>query len=456
MGRYNFAPQRVHQAATRLLQVRSAARGGPSQPPPPWYTVIGNLPPSERLVRPPLQPARRKGRKASKLFQPVNLKYEEDQLRLDFFGDHPWELARPRQIVEDDGKDYQKFDWSQLDQPTKQIDGESVVQRQAWLMGLVRHEIDYLATPNMREYYKLHKDEEVIKELQELHLLFKNDYAVDLQINETNEADHPDPNAHWPISVYLTYHPQHPHQIKDAQKHLNQFLAKQGLDLSTINKRSFSASFPHSDAVAQTLRNSDLAAIGKQYNIDITLEPEVTVKPFAEEPFDVQPFSFSFYRNATKNIPALLNHLATLLDVKTSNILSPPLPTTEPDTYPAYTKLGAYDKARKEFYEVRHQQDIERRVAREEALWTGAEFGPSPLDIGMQLEDQKYEEWRDWATKEITAIRQLSGSSGSALDQDALLDPQADDINAALDEVEPSVPGSKRGQTAQGGALVHP
>ena len=74
----------------------------------------------------------------------------------------------------------------------------------------------------------------------------------------------------------------------------------------------------------------------------------------------------------------------------------------------------------------------------------------------MQLEDQKYEEWRDWATKEITAIRQLSGSSGSALDQDALLDPQADDINAALDEVEPSVPGSKRGQTAQGGALVHP
>lgn len=137
MGRYNFAPQRVHQAATRLLQVRSAARGGPSQPPPPWYTVIGNLPPSERLVRPPLQPARRKGRKASKLFQPVNLKYEEDQLRLDFFGDHPWELARPRQIVEDDGKDYQKFDWSQLDQPTKQIDGERCIHLPTYLTSTV-------------------------------------------------------------------------------------------------------------------------------------------------------------------------------------------------------------------------------------------------------------------------------------------------------------------------------
>jgi len=125
MGRYNFAPQRVHQAATRLLQARETGRGTiASQPPPPWYTVIGNLPPSERLVRPPLQPAQRKGRKASKLFQPVKLQYPEDQLRLDFFGDHPWELARPRQILEDDGKDYQKFDWSQLDQPTKQVDGE--------------------------------------------------------------------------------------------------------------------------------------------------------------------------------------------------------------------------------------------------------------------------------------------------------------------------------------------
>ena len=123
MGRYNFAPQRVHQAATRLLQAR-VARGATDAHPPPWYSIIGDLPPSERLVRPPLQPAQRKGRKASKLFQPVKLQYQEDQLRLDFFGDHPWELARPRQILEDDGKDYQKFDWSQLDQPTKQVDGE--------------------------------------------------------------------------------------------------------------------------------------------------------------------------------------------------------------------------------------------------------------------------------------------------------------------------------------------
>ncbi|KAH0170724.1 hypothetical protein KCU67_g2500, partial [Aureobasidium melanogenum] len=451
MGRYNFAPQRVHQAATRLLQVRGSKGTTTSQPPPPWYTVIGNLPPSERLVRPPLQPAQRKGRKASKLFQPVKLQYPEDQLRLDFFGDHPWELARPRQVLEDDGKDYQKFDWSQLDQPTKQVDGESVVQRQAWLMGLLRHEIDFSATPQLLDYLRSDAFQE------ELLPLFKEEYAVDLQSSQLpSRTEYTDADASVPVNLYLTYHPKYPHQFKDAMKHLNQILAEQGLNTSSINKRSFRVALLHSDSVAQTLRNMDLAAISKQYNITMTLEPESTIKPFAEDPFNVLPISLSYYRNASANVSALLNHLATALNIKTTDILSPTLPTAEPDTYQAYTKAGAYDKARKEFYDVRHTQDIERRVAREEALWTGAEFGPSPLDIGMQLEDQKYEEWREWAAKEITAIKQLSGSSGNARDQDAPLDFEADqDVLSALDEVEPSVPGSKKGQSAQGGAFVH-
>jgi len=121
MGKYNFAPQRVYQAATRLLEANRRIA------PPPWYHVVANLPPSARLVRPALQGASRKGKKASKLFQPVKLEYEEDQLRSDFFGDHPWELARPRQVLEDDGKDYQNHDWSRLEQPGKQLDGERCV-----------------------------------------------------------------------------------------------------------------------------------------------------------------------------------------------------------------------------------------------------------------------------------------------------------------------------------------
>lgn len=117
MGRYNFAAQRVHQAATRLLEV------GRIKAPPPWYNVIGTLPPSERLVRPALgRPNKRK--KASRLFQPLQIKYPEDQLREEFYGDHPWELARPRVVLENDGKDYQRYDWSKIEQPGKQLDGE--------------------------------------------------------------------------------------------------------------------------------------------------------------------------------------------------------------------------------------------------------------------------------------------------------------------------------------------
>lgn len=327
----------------------------------------------------------------------------------------------------------------------------SLVQRQVWLMGLVRHELDFSAGPQMLDY--LRSDE-----FQEgLQPLFKEEYAVDLHTSQLpSRTEYTDVDANVPVNLYLTYHPKYPHQFKDAVKHLNQVLAAQNLDTSSINKRSFSIALINSDAVAESLRNIDLAAIGKQHKINLTVQPESTIKPFAETPFDVVPISLSYYRNASANVAGLLSTLAATLNLKTTDMLTPTLPTAEPDTYPAYTKAGAYDKARKEFYEVRHTQEIERRVAREEALWTGAEFGPSPLAVGMELEDQKYEEWREWAAKEIMAYKQLSGSSGSALDQDSPLDPVLDaDVLAAMEEVEPSVPGSKRGQTAQGGAFVH-
>lgn len=68
------------------------------------------------------------------------------------------------------------------------------------------------------------------------------------------------------------------------------------------------------------------------------------------------------------------------------------------------TTNQAYDIARKEFYALRHEEEVERRVAREEALWTGAYFGKGVLEIGMELEDKTYDSWKQWATKEIEAI----------------------------------------------------
>jgi small subunit ribosomal protein S23 len=67
---------------------------------------------------------------------------------------------------------------------------------------------------------------------------------------------------------------------------------------------------------------------------------------------------------------------------------------------PNMTKAAAYDIARREFYRLRLQEDIERRVAQEEARATGAYFGPDMHTVGMELENQEYERWKQWAIKE--------------------------------------------------------
>lgn len=77
------------------------------------------------------------------------------------------------------------------------------------------------------------------------------------------------------------------------------------------------------------------------------------------------------------------------------------------------TKGTAYDIARREFYRLRLREDIERRVAAEEAEATGAVFGPSRLEIGMQLENEEFERWKQWAKAEAQAqVQQESSSAG--------------------------------------------
>ncbi|KAG9238400.1 37S ribosomal protein S25, mitochondrial [Amylocarpus encephaloides] len=217
MGVRNLKPARVYQTAAATI---NASRG---VQPPPWFSTIESIPPSEILTRP--QPAVQRGkiirnsksRKPSKSFQPLQIVYYEDRLRKAFYSDHPWELARPRILLENDGRDAQRCNWQNIQQPGFPLTGESVVQRQLYLM--------------------------------------------------------------------------------DVE--------------------------------------------GKQ-------------------------------------------------------------------------KMEAYDIARKEFYALRHEEEVERRVAKEEALWSGAYFGKGPLEVGMELEDKVYEEWKDWAliqaerldlTRQITVNR---------------------------------------------------
>ncbi|TVY49994.1 37S ribosomal protein S25, mitochondrial [Lachnellula occidentalis] len=224
----NLKPSRVYQTALRLLESQSIEQ------PPVWFNTIGSIPPGEILTR--TQPAQHREtkfnsriRKPSKMFKPQPIEYEEDQLRREFYNDHPWELARPRIVLENDGRDGQRCDWSRIQQLGRPLSGESVVQRQLWL-----------------------------------------------------------------------------------------------------------------------IQNNGLP------------------------------------------------------------------------------KNAAYDVARKEFYALRHEQEVERRVAKEEAMWTGAYFGKSMLEIGMQLEDKVYEGWRVWARTEIEAADR---------DRDAAYTdiPEADHVQAADD-----------------------
>lgn len=71
------------------------------------------------------------------------------------------------------------------------------------------------------------------------------------------------------------------------------------------------------------------------------------------------------------------------------------------------SKEAAYDQARKEFYKLRQQEQIERRVAVEEARMYGAYFGKNNLQVGMQLEDASYDRWLKWAGEEIAKVEAM-------------------------------------------------
>ncbi|ESZ97074.1 hypothetical protein SBOR_2504 [Sclerotinia borealis F-4128] len=234
----NLKPSRVYQTAWALLESNSISQA------PPWYKTIGEVPPSEILTR--TQPAqhresngRPRTKKASKLFRPQPIVYEEDRIRQEFFRDHPWELARPRIVLENDGRDGQRCDWSRIIQPGRALTGESVVQRQLWL-------------------------------------------------------------------------------IQNNQK-----------------------------------SNSE-----------------------------------------------------------------------------------AYDIARKEFYALRHEEEIERRIAKEEAEYVGAYFHKGALEVGMELEDKSYEDWKAWAIKEIEAASLQRAGSYTGVSVDNEEDELSISDNADVEDVE--------------------
>ena len=87
---------------------------------------------------------------------------------------------------------------------------------------------------------------------------------------------------------------------------------------------------------------------------------------------------------------------------------------------------------------------------------TGAYFGKSALEIGMELEDKEYESWKGWATKEVTVLEQNQAAmyTGGAESVESTVDSNPAEYEAALEEVPDQIPA--QGQSALGGAIVRP
>ena len=123
---------------------------------------------------------------------------------------------------------------------------------------------------------------------------------------------------------------------------------------------------------------------------------------------------------------------------------------------PGITPAQAYDQARKEFYDLRLQEDVERRVVKEEAMSTGAYFGKSALDIGMELEDKEYEKWKVWASNEAARAEQTQAAmyTGGEENEEMALDSDPAELEAAVEEISDQIPA--QGQSALGGAMIRP
>ncbi|KAF9081843.1 mitochondrial ribosomal small subunit component [Mortierella sp. GBA35] len=92
--------------------------------------------------------------------RPQKIVYPEDKLRRRFYEDHPWELRRPRCLIETTG-DGTRRSWTSLLQPGRSIadlTGEDVIQYQLYLMstGKSEREAYHIAT---EEFY-LHRAQE--------------------------------------------------------------------------------------------------------------------------------------------------------------------------------------------------------------------------------------------------------------------------------------------------------
>jgi len=160
---------------------------------PAWYHVVGAHPPNKTFVRQPRlddpsgkqsieTPGRTGPKKIKKnrlyvtkdtevkrdIYNIPKLQFVEDELRSLFYEQHPWELSRPRILLENSGEDIKHQNWSSIQQLNKPLDGESVVQRTIFLINEKKPEGWTLAQAYDQakfEFYRLRIEQEISEQV---------------------------------------------------------------------------------------------------------------------------------------------------------------------------------------------------------------------------------------------------------------------------------------------------
>ncbi|EDO16735.1 hypothetical protein Kpol_1003p40 [Vanderwaltozyma polyspora DSM 70294] len=192
---------KIQKNAVNVLERTSAyLRAGLLTKQPAWYNVVASVPPLKKFERVPKltnpsndringqlhsldssagnngmfktrYTAKDRSNASKQLYSASKLTYIEDQLREIFYKQHPWELSRPKILIENNGDE--KYDWSHMQQIGKPLDGESVVQRTLYLMKNKEAPSLVLAYDMARyEFYRLrmqqHIEEQVAQEEAEM------------------------------------------------------------------------------------------------------------------------------------------------------------------------------------------------------------------------------------------------------------------------------------------------
>ncbi|VEU23503.1 DEKNAAC104755 [Brettanomyces naardenensis] len=97
----------------------------------------------------------------SNFLKPQKLHFIEDDLRDLFYRQHPWELADPKSLIENEhAVNLEVLDWSTMRQYTKKLDGESVVQRTLYLVNKEKKSLLDAYEQAKYEYYRLKIEDE--------------------------------------------------------------------------------------------------------------------------------------------------------------------------------------------------------------------------------------------------------------------------------------------------------